>query len=136
MTVGEKIRRMRKARRLSIADVATRVGISQSAVSQFERGVLRATPITLLDIAAAMKCNVIDIADVDDMHRLFDLEIKLEQMRVVAPRPEGDAFGFQEEIAKRCKALNRAGLRRVIDYIDDIMQIPGYFKDNIVKGDD
>jgi XRE family transcriptional regulator, regulator of sulfur utilization len=52
--VGDKIRELRQARGWSQENLAQRVGVVQSAISQIERGTAGPTLSTLFDIARAL----------------------------------------------------------------------------------
>lgn len=64
---GLRIREVRESRGLSLRKVARRMGISASALSQIERGLLRPSVNRLFAIASALDVSVLEIfGDADD----------------------------------------------------------------------
>ncbi len=70
MTTGEKIRDMRKSRGMTLQELANKLGCSQSAISQYERGVRQASAPTLAKIAKALQCTLWDITNHDDLQQM------------------------------------------------------------------
>ena len=56
--VGKKIRRLRKERKLTQSELATRIGIQQSDLSRIERGEYRVSLDTLFRMLAEFKVSV------------------------------------------------------------------------------
>jgi transcriptional regulator with XRE-family HTH domain len=59
--VGERLRAIRKLRRVTLKTVATRAGLSESFLSQVERGRANGSIASLRRIAAALGVNVADL---------------------------------------------------------------------------
>jgi transcriptional regulator with XRE-family HTH domain len=59
--VGERLRAIRKLRRITLRTVAERAGLSESFLSQVERGRANASVASLKRIAAALGVNVADL---------------------------------------------------------------------------
>lgn len=59
--VGERLRRVRRLRRLTLRDVAERAGVSESFVSQVERGRTSPSVASLQRISAALGLAVSDL---------------------------------------------------------------------------
>ncbi|MGP4021390.1 helix-turn-helix domain-containing protein [Saccharopolyspora sp. 5N708] len=59
--VGERLRELRKARRMTLLSVAQRAGISEGYLSQVERGVANPSIATLREIAGALGLRVGDL---------------------------------------------------------------------------
>lgn len=65
---GLRIREVRESKGLSLRNVARRMGISASALSQIERGLLRPSVNRLFAIASALDVSVLEIfGDADDV---------------------------------------------------------------------
>jgi transcriptional regulator with XRE-family HTH domain len=60
LELGQRVRRLRRVRRLSLRDVAARSGTSASFLSQLERGHCGASVATLMRVAAALGVGVGD----------------------------------------------------------------------------
>lgn len=61
LDVGRRLREIRRARRLTLREVAARAGISESFLSQLERGRSGATIASLQRIASALELEVSDL---------------------------------------------------------------------------
>lgn len=60
-SVGSRLRELRKARRLRLIDLADRSGLSETFLSQLERGKANASVTSLLKIANALDLGVADL---------------------------------------------------------------------------
>ena len=61
--VGRRMRELREGRRLRLRDIADRSGLSESFLSQLERGRANASVASLLKIAEALDIKVADLFD-------------------------------------------------------------------------
>lgn len=59
--LGARLRRLREARGLTLREVAGRLGISASAISQIERGVLRPSVNRLLALVTVLDATLLDV---------------------------------------------------------------------------
>jgi transcriptional regulator with XRE-family HTH domain len=59
--LGDRLRAIRLARRLTLRDVASTAGVSESFVSQLERGRTSASVATLQRLAAALRIEISDL---------------------------------------------------------------------------
>ena len=78
MTVGENIRRIRKARGLTIRELGDLIGVSESYVRAYETGRRNPKESSLQIIADALAVNVevlknSDFDGITAMHRLFQI---------------------------------------------------------------
>lgn len=67
--VGERVRAIRQLRRLTLRDVAERTGLSESFLSQAERGRTSASIVSLQRIAEALGVAVSDFFSPDETRR-------------------------------------------------------------------
>jgi len=65
--VGERLRAIRRSRRATLRTVATRSGLSESFLSQVERGRSSASIASLRRIADALGVSIADLFDVDSV---------------------------------------------------------------------
>ena len=65
MSVGENLRRLREAANLSQAELARRVQVSAPMICQIERGTKAPSLLLGLALAAALDCDVKDLAFTD-----------------------------------------------------------------------
>jgi transcriptional regulator with XRE-family HTH domain len=68
-SVGSRVRSLRRSRRLTLREIAGRAGLSESFLSQLERGQTGATVQSLQRIAAALGVEVSDLFSADDTRR-------------------------------------------------------------------
>ena len=61
VNVGERLRAIRRLRRATLKTIADRAGLSESFLSQIERGRASASVASLTRIAAALGVNVADL---------------------------------------------------------------------------
>ena len=76
--VGERLRALRRARKLTLLAVASRAGISEGYLSQVERGVANPSIGTLQQIAAALGLKIGDLfaADFDARPRVLRVDAR------------------------------------------------------------
>jgi transcriptional regulator with XRE-family HTH domain len=67
MSVGENIKRLRKAGGLSQTELARQAGIDQGGLSKIEKG-RNLTLETLRALARALGCSVVDLLEEGDKH--------------------------------------------------------------------
>ena len=68
-SVGSRLRSLRRSRRLTLREIAVRSSLSESFLSQLERGQTGATVQSLQRIALALGVEVSDLFSVDDARR-------------------------------------------------------------------
>ncbi len=61
MSVGENLKRIRKAKGLTQVDLSKKTGIGQNTISSIERGVNQPIQATLTELAAALGCTVSEL---------------------------------------------------------------------------
>lgn len=61
MNISEKIKELRNAKGIKQSDLASLTGLSQGAISQFEKGVRQPTPIAIKKIATALEVEESEI---------------------------------------------------------------------------
>lgn len=82
MTTGEKIRAARKSKGMTLAELAAAIGVTASAVSQYERGKLIPSTITLLCISNTLGLPMSDLlsdsqlADIDSANPFSQFSLK------------------------------------------------------------
>lgn len=107
MTTGEKIREIRKRRKLSQDALAVRCGISQSAVSAIEKGLNSPTIGTLRIIAKGLRVPLTDLTD----------EIENE--------PAEDLSGLDGELISLLVDLPDRDVQRVKDFVQGMKATRG-----------
>jgi transcriptional regulator with XRE-family HTH domain len=104
LSVGGRLRSLRRSRRLTLREIADRSGLSESFVSQLERGQTGATVQSLQRIADALGIEVSDLFSPDGAHRPRVIRRddrqavawgKLARKTLLTPKP----FEFLEVVA-------------------------------------
>ncbi len=91
MSVGENIRRYRKLRGMTQAQLAEAVGLTEGAVRHYESGIRAVKPELLESIAAALGVSVNALKDygVENAGDLMSLLVRLEDAFGIAPAADG-----------------------------------------------
>lgn len=90
--LGEAIRHLRRERNLSQQELADKLGVTNNAVSQFERGVTVPGVLTLVDLAKALDVTY---------GVLFGEPLALAEHAVAQVRAEVRALGFDIALIPR-----------------------------------
>lgn len=69
-STGEKIRSARKRQGITLQQLANEIGVSISAVSQYERGKINPDAFMIFKIAKALKCSLLDIVPSSEIGKL------------------------------------------------------------------
>lgn len=125
MTVGENIRRIRKARGLTIKELGERIGVSESYIRAYETGRRNPKESSLQKIADVLAVNVevlknSDFDGITAMHRLFHIFRQYGGSLMEIP----DTNDGRTSIAVTFPslALMRSWLNRFKKYEEDIRQ--------------
>ena len=70
MWSGKRMKHIRKKRGLTLKQVANSLGVSISAVSQYERDILTPSVVMIVKIAQALSCMIIDLIDDEDVQAI------------------------------------------------------------------
>lgn len=91
MSVGENIRRYRKLRGMTQAQLAEAVGLTEGAVRHYESGIRAVKPELLESIAAALGVSVNALKDygVENAGDLMSLLVRFEDAFGIAPAADG-----------------------------------------------
>lgn len=93
MSFGVRLRSIRKSQKLSLADIATRTGLSISMISQLERGITSPSVSSLKKVAAALSTNVANLfEEEEELPRLLvkktermDWQLRRTRFELLAP---------------------------------------------------
>lgn len=94
MSVGENIRRYRKSRGMTQAQLAEVVGLTEGAVRHYESGIRAVKPELLESISAALGVSVNALKDygVETAGDLMSLLVRLEDSFGVVPSADGSGL--------------------------------------------
>lgn len=116
MTIGEKIRMIRKEKGLTQKQVGERCGMADSAVRKYESGAIHPKLETIFRIAAALEVEPIELLEIDSPH---------------VPQT-----GFHLSSGKQPRIINEQNQKRLASFINKLdpntqiteSGIVGYFK--------
>ena len=96
MSVGENIRRYRKSRGMTQAQLAEAVGLTEGAVRHYESGIRAVKPELLESIADALGVSVNALKDygVKNASDLMSLLVRLEDSFGIAPSADGSGLSL------------------------------------------
>ena len=123
MTVGENIRRIRKARGLTIRQLGEQIGVSESYIRAYETGRRNPKASSLQKIADVLAVNVevlknSDFDGVTAMHRLF--QIFRQYGGKLTEIPEAEDEGSSIAVTFESLALMRSWFCRYEEYEQEI----------------
>ena len=107
--IGPRLRRHREERQLSLRELARRLGISPSAISQFETGKSRLSVSTLYAIVSELGISL------DELFSGIDGEGATTQPRKASAARRARAAGVPHEVVREERHVQRSGSRRAID---------------------
>lgn len=103
---GQRLRRLRKSRKLSLVELGERSGLSFSHLSRYERGVTEPSGDGLQRLSEALQVSVAALMDDEAPARMADLPVflgeKLNFLKLLADLPVSkrviNAFLFQHRV--------------------------------------
>lgn len=106
MSVGENIRRYRKSRGMTQAQLAEAVGLTEGAVRHYENGIRAVKPELLESIAAALSVSVNALKDygVETAGDLMSLLVRLEDSFGIVPAADGSGLSLNPKAPRAPKA--------------------------------
>jgi transcriptional regulator with XRE-family HTH domain len=90
--IGERVADQRRARQLSVSELARRVGVSPSLISQIERGQSRPSVATLFALAEALAVSVDSFFRYTSRPERLDDKEPVEEEATGARRRRGDRY--------------------------------------------
>ena len=106
MSVGENIRRYRKSRGMTQAQLAETVGLTEGAVRHYESGIRAVKPELLESISAALGVSVNALKDygVETAGDLMSLLVRLEDSFGIVPTADGSGLSLNPKAPRAPKA--------------------------------
>lgn len=65
MSVGENLRILRKSKGFTQSELGSKIGVTQQAVQQYEKGYMTLSIVLLVEISYALECTPNDILGFD-----------------------------------------------------------------------
>lgn len=111
--VGDKIKDFRKKNNLNQSELAKKIGVSNTSISEYERGKVNIDADTLFQIAAALNVKVDDLfparkvetAPIDLMNEFRNVNIDIEHLALFKKMFEKTSSMSEEERAKYLETL-------------------------------
>lgn len=144
-TIGEKIKKARKASNLTQTELAKRLGVSQQMIAAYENGKRNPKAETLLTIATALNVPVFDLIEPILDPSLLDFTIedffsgKFPTSRYQTPIQINDDIKesldsvLTESVKKLLDKLNDLGKEEALKRVQELTEIPKYQKDSEKK---
>ncbi len=106
MSVGKNIRRYRKSRGMTQAQLAEAVGLTEGAVRHYESGIRAVKPELLESISAALGVSVNALKDygVETAGDLMSLLVRLEDSFGIVPAADGTGLSLNPKAPHAPKA--------------------------------
>lgn len=108
--LGDNIRRYRKEAGLTLADVADAVGMTQTAISYYEKGKREPKYDVVMKIAEALGVDAFD---------LYGLER-------LTPEQKHDLFDDRVRLLRIWDVMNDDGQKKVLGYAQDLLNTGNY----------
>ncbi|MEM9014686.1 MAG: XRE family transcriptional regulator [Pseudomonadota bacterium] len=107
--IGERIKRIRKQRALTLVQLSERAGVSRAALSKIERGEISPTYLTLRKIALGLEMTIAGLVSISPHEARTDIEV----VRATENNPFGEKYNGYRLLAG--KAASRPIRCSVVD---------------------
>lgn len=134
MKVGERIREIRKSKKLSQKNLGDLLGVSQAMVAQYENGDRNPKIEQLQKIAVALDVSIDQFLSSEEQMFSKDTLYFLGSDKSLQNLPEQASSGAEitthdeDYFISRVKKLNLSGLSRLDEHVEDLLKIPDYRK--------
>ena len=123
INIGKRIKEARKKAGLTQNELAAKMGVSGSAIAQFERDEYNPTFQKITEISKALNCNISDLIT-DQEYSKQDKQDAIDQI-IFGGTDNRIEFKIHQ-IIERMQMLNYAGQDKAIDLVDMLTKIPEY----------
>ena len=128
MSVGEKIKEIRKSKGLTQKQLAEKIGIAEITIRKYEKGERQPSTEQLVSIVNALEVPVSQLMSNDEI-----IDLKLEQLHTMIDKyAAGETSSLlnmlnpYKEILELYDQLNALGKEKVIEYINDLLESDKY----------
>ena len=104
MSVGENIRRYRKSRGMTQAQLAEAVGLTEGAVRHYESGIRAVKPELSISAALGVSVNALKDYGVETAGDLMSLLVRLEDSFGIVPAADGSGLSLNPKAPHAPKA--------------------------------
>ena len=127
MNIGNKIKELRKSRKMSQEKLGYKLGVSQAMIAQYENGKRNPKIQTIIKIAGILEVRPFDLMSVDEYETLIKHEAAEEFDNVIKRIIPVDEKILRENYNK----LNDFGKEEALKRISELTEIPKYKKEII-----
>lgn len=127
-SIGTKILELRKAKGISQAELAKRIGVSQQAIARYEQNKVNPRFKDVMSIARALDINPVSMFDgnVDNaIEATFDM---LDDEFETTMSEDLRRIKNGSELLDLYSRLNLQGKISALEHLRELVQIPGYIK--------
>lgn len=120
MNLGERIKKLREMRNLTLEDVGNYVGVNKATVQRYESGnidIKRNVAIKLAEILQSTPSYIMGWSDEIGFDFVQENPCSLSQI--------------EAQIINNYRSLNTEGQERAINYLDDLISSGKYIKNNL-----
>lgn len=128
MSIGKKIKQLRKEKGMTQKELGDKCGIADSAIRRYELGGANPKFITLIKIAAALEVNVFDIIDPKDYRDLSRLEAEETVKKGIESGKYRILQDDEIDLANNYLKLNELGKKEALKRVEELTEIPKYVK--------
>ncbi len=128
MTIGEKIRKIRKENGLTQKQLGEKLGVSYQMIAQYENGKRNPKINTVISIASALNVEMFDLMSIQEYEDKIDQEAK-ERFETKVQRGEIHVIDCKENtLIENYNKLNDKGQDKAIEQVELLTKIPDYRK--------
>lgn len=138
MTIGERIREIRKSRGLTQRELGERLGLSYQSIAQWENNLRKPKSETILKIATALGVRYEDIVGIETFDTGEELLARLKEIRENPDwetNPNWKALTFVNTTDPRAfinfalDQMTEEGQTKVAERAAEVLEVPRYRKD-------
>ena len=118
MTVGQKIKQLRKERKLTQEELGKLLGVKKAAVQKYESGVVQNLKQSTIKKLCEIFDKTPDYFILEEFDRNLEIELKkeLEFVQIVKSKYGDNIFRIFETVIE----LEEENQKKVLDYVDDV----------------
>lgn len=137
MTIGERIREIRKAQGLTQKELGHRLGLSYQSIAQWENGLRSPKLETILKIAQALGVRMEDLTGLETFDTGADFDKRRKELLSQA-QAAGDSADsltiihttdLRAFICNVLDQLNEEGQKKAAERVAELAEVPKYRKD-------
>ena len=125
--LGQNIKKARKNKNLTQAQLAELIDRTESSVRKYEKGLIDVPNEVITKIAKVLEVLPADLLPFDEWDEEFNVEQISEEVKIIEAVQK--IFGKETvDLIEHYMKLNDAGKQKILNLIEDLTQIPKYTK--------